>query len=79
MCSGLWEGLKEECVRVCVCVFAYREKQSELDVFAMHCGELSIVTGAESGLLLPHLEEGMNLISRWEEKKKRREKNKRSS
>lgn len=67
---------------MCVCVFAYREKQKELSVFALYCGELSIVPGAESGLLLPHLKEGgIHLISRQEEKRKqrRREETKRSS
>lgn len=57
---GLWEGLTEECVRVCLCAHlcvclarARSETESECSVFALLCGELSIVTGAESGLQLP--------------------------
>lgn len=43
---------------MCVCahirVFALREREaSERSVFALLCGELSIVAGAESGLQLP--------------------------
>lgn len=40
---------------MCMCVCLERD---ELSMFALHCGELSIVTGAESGLRLPHLKGG---------------------
>ncbi len=55
--SAVGGVIRGVCMRwcMCVCVFASTEKQIELSVFALHCGELSIVTGAESGLLLPHL------------------------
>lgn len=55
--------------RVNVC---WRGKEKKLSVFPLSCGELSIVTGAESGLLIPHLSRGRNLISRREEEEKKR-------
>jgi len=51
-------------VCVCVCVCLPREEKKELSVFALHRWELSIVTGAESGFLLPHLKETIHLISK---------------
>lgn len=50
-------------------------------MFALLCGELSIVPGAESGLLLPHLKGGDKFDKRERKKKKRqreRKKTKRS-
>lgn len=41
-----------------MCVCLPRRKQNELSMFARHCWELSIVTGAESGLLLSPLKRG---------------------
>lgn len=67
-------GVKGGVCTVCVCVCLEREKQNELSVFALHCGELSIVTGAESGLLLLHLKGGIDLISRKKEERENEEK-----
>lgn len=60
-------------VNMCVCarVFAYRKKQNKLSVFGLRGGELSIVTGAESVLLLPHLKG--NAFDKEEEKKEEEE------
>ena len=63
---------------VCLCLQSETERAQCVCV-SVHCGELSIVTGAESGLLLPHLKEGMNMISTREEEKKRRENTRRGS
>lgn len=61
------------CMLACVCVrvFAYRKKRNKLSVFGLRGGELSIVTGAESGLLLPHLKG--NAFDKEEERKEEEE------
>lgn len=61
------------CMLACVCarVFAYRKKQNKLSVSGLRGGELSIVTGAESVLLLPHLKG--NAFDKEEEKKEEEE------